>query len=367
MKINILLPHKEKFSKSQASSVSITINNNLKYSSFLNNINVFGQYVDDPLHPKNFKGFKYTLFSMRSKNCYLADKMVNFVLQNKDKDQIIEVHNRPYLINRIYKKIKNYPISLFLHNNPMTMKGSKTIFERKNLLKKCKAIFCVSKYIKSQFLDGITNQNQKVHVLYNGVDRNLKKFPEKKKEVLFIGRLVKEKGVDLYINAVKSVSFHFKDWKFGLIGSYKLGTNTYSNSYSNEIEKAFKNIGYQARFYGFKQQNFVQKKLSETSIIVVPSIWNEPFGLVVAEAMSNGVAIIASSVGGIPEIVKDNGILIENIDSDKIKKSLTELIKDEKKRKILQQKSWSNFNLSSKKTSEELDLHRNLILKGHYQ
>ena len=46
----------------------------------------------------------------------------------------------------------------------------------------------------------------------------------------------------------------------------------------------------------------------------MPSIWNERFGLVVAEGMSNGAAIITSKVEGIPEIIRKNGIVIENID-----------------------------------------------------
>ena len=48
--------------------------------------------------------------------------------------------------------------------------------------------------------------------------------------------------------------------------------------------------------------------MKSASIIVIPSIWEEPYGLVAAEAMSNGIAIIASDIGGIPEIVKENGI-----------------------------------------------------------
>ena len=49
MKINILLPYKEKFDKSKASSVSITVSNNMKYSCFLKDIKVFGQKTTDPL------------------------------------------------------------------------------------------------------------------------------------------------------------------------------------------------------------------------------------------------------------------------------------------------------------------------------
>ena len=62
-----------------------------------------------------------------------------------------------------------------------------------------------------------------------------------------------------------------------------------------------------------KIKNLLKKKMKNASIVVIPSIWEEPFGLVAAEAMSNGACIIASKVGGIPEIIKDNGILIDKI------------------------------------------------------
>ena len=49
MKINILLPYKEKFDKNKASSVSITVKNNLSYSKYLNEIKIFGQNVEKPI------------------------------------------------------------------------------------------------------------------------------------------------------------------------------------------------------------------------------------------------------------------------------------------------------------------------------
>ena len=127
-----------------------------------------------------------------------------------------------------------------------------------------------------------------------------------------------------------------------------------------------KEIGTQAKFYGFKDYDFVQEKMKKASIIIIPSIWEEPFGLVAAEAMSNGIAIIASKVGGIPEIVQDNGILIENINSQKIQKVLIQLIKNEEIRKSFQMKSWNNFKLSSLNSSKKLDNFRKSIFNSYF-
>jgi len=360
MKINILLPYKEKFDKNKASSVSITVRNNLVHSSYLNQIKVFGQNVKNPLFKNNFVGLKYSILSLQSKNKFLVSKMIEIVAKDSDKKQMIEIHNRPYLINQIAKGNK-FPISLFFHNDPQTMKGSKSIKERENILEKCAIILCVSEFIKKKFLEGINENYQKVHVLYNGVERKIKKFPIKKKEILFVGRLVPEKGVHLFVEAVKTLAHKYPEWSFDLIGSFKLGDNKNRNFYANEIIKKVNTIGPQAQFYGFKNQEFVNEKMKSASIVVIPSIWEEPFGLVAAEAMSNGACIIASKVGGIPEIIKDNGILIDNINLKKLSSKIDYLITYDKIRKNYQRRAWKNFQLSSKTSSQKLDHFRQII------
>ena len=363
MKINILLPYKEKFDENKASSVSITVSNNLLHSNYLNQTKIFGQNVEFPLFKDNFVGLKYSVLSFKSKNKFLANEMLKVIINDLDKNQLIEIHNRPYLVEEI-TRVNKFPVSLFFHNDPQTMKGSKSIKERENILEKCAAIFCVSEFIKKKFLEGINKNFQKVHVLYNGVERKIKRFPKKKKEVLFVGRLVPEKGVDIYIDAIKPLVSKFTDWSFGLIGSAKLGSNINQSNYSKDIINKFRKIGNQAIFYGFRDNLFVQEKMKDTSIIVIPSLWEEPFGLVAAEAMSNGIAIIASDVGGIPEIIEANGILIKNINSSKIQKSLISLIENKNERKLLQKKAWKNFKVSSLNSSKNLDRHRKFILNS---
>ncbi len=363
MKINILLPYKEKFDENKASSVSITVRNNLCHSKYVNQIRVFGQNVDNPLFKDNFIGLKHSILSFQSKNRFLASKMIEIISKDTDNKQLIEIHNRPYLLDKIAKGHK-FPISLFFHNDPQTMKGSRSIKDRKKILEKCAAIFCVSEFIKSKFLEAIEMNVNNVHVLYNGVERKIKKFPEKKKEVLFVGRLVQEKGVHHYVEAIKLLVNKYPEWTFRLIGSYRLGDKENKNLFADKIIKKFRSIGPQAKFHGFKEQKFVEEKMKNASIIAIPSVWEEPFGLVAAEAMSNGACIIASKVGGIPEIIKDNGILIEKIDYKKLSLKIDCLIQDDKLRRSYQIKAWENFELSSNISSQKLDEFRKIIFSN---
>ena len=68
MKINILLPHKEKFDLNKASAVSITVKNNLFYSCYLKDVIVFGQDVENPIFKNNFSGIKNSFLSFKGKN-----------------------------------------------------------------------------------------------------------------------------------------------------------------------------------------------------------------------------------------------------------------------------------------------------------
>ena len=365
MKINILLPHKEKFDKNKASSVSITVQNNMIHSKYLDHIKIFGQNVKSPFFKNNFVGLNYSFLSFKSKNKFLAHEMLKIINNDDDNKQLIEIHNRPYLVNKIKEKNK-FPISLFFHNNPQNMKGSKSVEERENILSKCTAIFCVSEYVKKKFLEGINKNFKTVHVLHNGVERKLKRFPIKKKEVLFVGRLVPEKGVDLYVDVINEVAHKFPDWEFDLIGSSRLGDDKIKGSFANNVITKFKKIGNQTKFFGFQNQDFIQEKMKSASIIIIPSKWEEPFGLVVAEAMSNGVGIIASKIGGIPEIVRENGILIKDINKSKLQNELEKLLNNPRKRKILQKLSWNNFEHYSKTSSEKLDNYRSRILSSFF-
>ena len=108
---------------------------------------------------------------------------------------------------------------------------------------------------------------------------------------------------------------------------------------------------------GFLSNQNVKQIMSELSLIVIPSL-DEPFGLVAAEAMSCGVGIISSNSGGLPEIIKGNGILIENINEKKIVSELEKVLSSNEMLNKLQELSWNNFELFSSQTSLDLDIIR---------
>ena len=73
-------------------------------------------------------------------------------------------------------------------------------------------------------------------VLYNGVTRRVTDFPQKKKSVIFVGRIVKEKGIHLFVEAIEKLYDKFQDWDFSIIGSPKLGENDLDNFSKNILK-----------------------------------------------------------------------------------------------------------------------------------
>ena len=81
------------------------------------------------------------------------------------------------------------------------------------------------------------------------------------------------------------------------------------------------------------------------------------------EGLAAGCAVVTSNRGGIPEIAKDKALLLDDVSENSISSALIKLIEDNNFRVFLQKKAWENYSLSSKFSSQKLNLVRkNLIL-----
>ena len=103
--------------------------------------------------------------------------------------------------------------------------------------------------------------------------------------------------------------------------------------------------------------------MSKGSILVVPSIWEEPFGMTAIEGLSNKMTVISSDVGGLTEIIKDKGILIKNIDSFKLENKLEYLMQSPAQIKKYQNLAWNNYSFDQKEISILQDKMREKIFK----
>jgi glycosyltransferase involved in cell wall biosynthesis len=99
-----------------------------------------------------------------------------------------------------------------------------------------------------------------------------------------------------------------------------------------ELREQARPLGEQVRFLG--RRDDVPQLLGGATIAVVPSLWEEAFGLAVAEGMAAGVPVVASRIGGIPEQVEDgqSGLLVPPGDADALAGALLRLLSDPEER-----------------------------------
>ena len=345
MKISILLPYKENFSPEYPGAVSLFVYETSKISKFKKYINVYGN-----TNYKKIFNLKYTnintnkaLFNSQTKN-YVEDFIK---LEKKDNSSIIEVHNRPSYIHIINNYAKEKILTLYFHNDPLSMDGSKTIDQRKKLLKICYKIIFNSAWSKKRFLEGLENKfvnSNKLVIFYQSAQQgNLSLLKNKKKWITFVGKLNRAKGYDIFTKSIKKVLDKNKDWKALVIGDEK----------REKINLNHKN----ASILGFKRHSEVIKIFKKTSITVACSRWEEPFGRTSLEASANGCAVIITNKGGLPETVTDAKIL-KNLNQKILTKSITDLIKNTKLRQSLQRRSIQNFYLTHEFVSKKIDDYR---------
>ena len=141
-------------------------------------------------------------------------------------------------------------------------------------MKNVSGLVFVSKFLKEKFLEGIKTNSSKLFVIPNSLDINKNvSLEKKKKRVLFVGRLVNEKGVQIYVNAIKKIAKKFPNWEFLLIGnSGKRNKFFKKNNFENKIIKQFQDIGPNTNHLGFLSNNEVLTIMEDAQILIVPSI-----------------------------------------------------------------------------------------------
>lgn len=152
-----------------------------------------------------------------------------------------------------------------------------------------------------------------------GKIKDIEKIDETKKEIVFVGWVVKTKGVEELLCAWENVSEKFTDWMLKIVGPY-------SEEYKKELELKYscKNV----IFMGEKSHEETMKIISEASVFTLPS-YTEGFPNAVLEAMALEKAIVATNVGAIPDMLDGCGIVIEPKNTQQIEEAFEKLLSDE--------------------------------------
>jgi len=345
MKISILLPYKENFSPIYPGAVSLFINDTCHLSKYKKIITVYGSTDYKEFFKIKYQNILLSKNIIRSQSKFYINKFIEH--EKKKKSDIIEIHNRPNYLKFIEKKLNKRNYTLFFHNDPLSMDGSKTIEDRKLLLKKCYRIIFNSEWSKKRFIEGLDNKflnSEKFKVFFQSAKKgNINLIKGKKKWITFVGKLNKAKGYDIFGESIINVLNKNPDWNAQIVGDEKREKIDFKHKNLNKL--------------GFLNHKKVLNLFKKTSIAVVCSRWEEPFGRTSLEAAANGCAVIISNRGGLPETIT-NAVILKNLSSKELSFSINQLINDKKRRKQLQKASIDNFYLTHKYVSKLIDDYR---------
>ena len=155
------------------------------------------------------------------------------------------------------------------------------------------ALVVASTYMKEELLTNGCSEDR-VHLLAPVVKLSLGCDPlpvPSKPQILYVGQLLRGKGVDLLLDALSKVSVPFDANIIGA-GNAEVGLKSQAESLG---------LSDRVRFLGWAPNDELNAHYNAARVVVVPSRWPEPFGMVGLEAMMHGRPVVAFNVGGIPD------------------------------------------------------------------
>jgi glycosyltransferase involved in cell wall biosynthesis len=185
----------------------------------------------------------------------------------------------------------------------------------------------------------------KVTTIYNGVDTErfvpMERTDDDVPVINFTGRTGIEKAPDLLLHAACRLTEKTKAFAIQILGSnhwQKFEMDDYQRTLaglSEELERK----GVRVHRPGHVQRENLPRNLQNADIHVVPSRWDEPFGLVTAEGMACGLATVGSRTGGTPELIGDAGLLFERDSVEELAGHLYDLVTNRELRRDLGRKA----------------------------
>ena len=215
--------------------------------------------------------------------------------------------------NDLYDILLNYPFSFLVKRRNETIVNS---------LKKCHKIIAISRYIRNELID-VSIPKEKILQIYNPLPNwklEKTKYNVSNFRVLALGRITWSKGFETAIRAVADISKNF-DIELVIVGGGPDKARLESLIQKLEINRYVKLIGKIA-------SEEIKKEYLKSDVVVFPTTIPEPLGRVAIEAAFLEKPIIASKVGGIPELVEDGttGKLIEPNNPVALRNAIIEFI-----------------------------------------
>jgi glycogen synthase len=139
------------------------------------------------------------------------------------------------------------------------------------------------------------------------------------KELVFLGRLVSDKGANLLLDAMAQLKSMGLTPKLTIIGS-----GPEESRLRQQVQDL--EIFHQVHFAGVQVEHELARLLNGHQIMVVPSLWNEPFGIVALEGIACGCVVVGSEGGGLKDAIGPCGVTFPNSNVELLTQTLFDLL-----------------------------------------
>ena len=215
--------------------------------------------------------------------------------------RLVEVHNWPEVAWRL--RGTGRAVSLILNNDPQSMRGARTAEQRGALLRGLAGVATSSAWLRDRYMERVGG-DELVTVLPNCIDVPPPPPPvDRARLILFAGRVVADKGADAFVAACGAVLPGLPGWRAEMIGADRFRVDSPDTPFLRTLRPAAAAAG--VAMLGHQTNQVVLAAMRRAAIVVVPSRWAEPFGLVALEAMAEGAALVCSGRGGLREVAGD--------------------------------------------------------------
>ncbi|MCL5777446.1 glycosyltransferase family 4 protein [Limibaculum sp. FT325] len=302
-KVLIILPRNMDFSIEHASSIDLVAYDFARHSVFSAETVVCGMTSGTRLPGIDFVEMPAGM-SSRDGVKFCVDLVRRF------DPRVIVVHQHIPTAVRLCRAVRDRAIILHRHNYIRHKRLS--FFKRiyKSYLLNCLDHFVfVSDSVRDNFTEHFGKLGPKSITIHNFLDfSEWNPNPERRKEIVFAGRCVPEKGVLEAVRALEILKEQ-TEWRAKFILSRCAEQPDYA-------ETARRLIAHNDKIDVLTEQPFhvVKRTMEHAAIALVPSLWNEPFGRTALEAHAGGAAVISSGRGGLREVSGDFAVYVDPTD-----------------------------------------------------
>lgn len=260
---------------------------------------------------------------------------------------VVWCHDQPYFSQALAPTIRSKQAKLIFHSHDLLAPyACRRVY--RSFIGACppNALIFVSEAMRQEAL-GLFPELHNAYAIPNGADQRLfyPNFDDSKPRnampvILFVGRLMRKKGIGILLDAMRILQRRGVSAWCRVVGSAGVGGSKQTPYVRGLIEDKPENV----EFAGYRSGTEIANEYRSADILCCPSIWQEPFGNVNVEAMACGIPVVATRVGGIPEIAVNGGVmLVEPGSPQDLANSLEQLVKDEELRKEIGREGLTSF------------------------